>query len=187
MMTPPRAHATASDANAAMRVLRPDSCIELRCGDMHRDDNTADVEFGGTGMIGAIVNSIFAGIASVLAVGIAVLLSSAIVALVRAMIFAMSCDAAGDKSVAIPGMSRADEIGVMAKDVNVFKENVIEADRLRAAQEQAKARAEAARRQAMLDLRSEMRRRELRNAGRRSHFEPLLPSAASDRRNHREE
>jgi HAMP domain-containing protein len=124
--------------------LRPDSCIELRCGDVHRDANTADVEFGGTGMIGAIVNSVFAGIASVLAIGIAVLLSSAIVALVRAMIFAMSCDAAGDKSVAIPGMSRADEIGGMAKDVNVFKENVIEADRLRAAQEQAKARAEAA-------------------------------------------
>ena len=60
--------------------------------------------------------------------------------------------AGGDKTVAIVGGDRSDEIGSMAKAVQVFKDNMIETDRLRAEQETQKQRAEQGRRQAMLDL-----------------------------------
>lgn len=50
--------------------------------------------------------------------------------------------AAGDKSVAIGGTDRGDEIGAMAKAVEVFKDNMIKADELSAAQaEEAEAKA----------------------------------------------
>jgi methyl-accepting chemotaxis protein len=49
----------------------------------------------------------------------------------------------GDKTVEIAGGERRDEAGAMARAVQVFKENMIEADRLRAEQEEAKLRAAA--------------------------------------------
>ena len=71
---------------------------------------------------------------------------------VVAMTAAMRDLAGGNKQVIIPAQGRKDEIGEMAGAVQVFKDNMIEADRLRAEQEQIKASAEAERRQAMLDL-----------------------------------
>ena len=68
---------------------------------------------------------------------------------VTLMTNAMQKLAAGDKSVAVPAQGRKDEIGRMAGAVEVFKQNMIEADRLRAEQEQAKARAETDKRAAM--------------------------------------
>ncbi len=65
---------------------------------------------------------------------------------------AMKALAGGDNSVEIPGVGRKDEIGEMAGSVQVFKNNMIETERLRAEQEQHKARAEAERRQAMTRL-----------------------------------
>ncbi|WP_395016449.1 methyl-accepting chemotaxis protein [Dongia sp.] len=65
---------------------------------------------------------------------------------------AMQALAGGDKTVAVPGQDRKDEIGTMAAALGVFKDNMIEADRLREEQEAAKQRSEAERRQAMLDL-----------------------------------
>jgi methyl-accepting chemotaxis protein len=53
---------------------------------------------------------------------------------VRGMTESMERLAAGDTSVAIPGVGRADEIGGMAGAVQVFKDNMIEAERLRAEQ-----------------------------------------------------
>ncbi|MDD5587119.1 MAG: methyl-accepting chemotaxis protein [Alphaproteobacteria bacterium] len=58
------------------------------------------------------------------------------------MCAAMRKLAGGDKNVAIPGAGRGDEIGDMANAVQVFKENMIEAERLRAEQEAVKASAE---------------------------------------------
>jgi methyl-accepting chemotaxis protein len=84
-----------------------------------------------------------------LAVGLAVALFSLWVVLRRmvapmtAMTAAMMRLAGGDKTVEIAGAARRDEIGDMAKAVRVFKENMVEADRLRAEQEATKARAAA--------------------------------------------
>lgn len=49
---------------------------------------------------------------------------------VRDMTSAMTRLAGGDKSVEIPGVGRGDEIGSMADAVQVFRDNMIEADRL---------------------------------------------------------
>jgi methyl-accepting chemotaxis protein len=65
---------------------------------------------------------------------------------------AMAKLAAGDSSVAIPAAGRKDEVGEMAKAVQVFKDNLIESERLRAEDAMRKQRAEEERRQGMIDL-----------------------------------
>jgi methyl-accepting chemotaxis protein len=65
---------------------------------------------------------------------------------------AMAKLATGDSSVAIPAAGRKDEVGEMAKAVQVFKDNMIETARLRAQQETLKQTAERERRQEMLNL-----------------------------------
>lgn len=76
---------------------------------------------------------------------IALFTSRSIAGPIQDMTSAMGRLAAADMSVAIPGVGRADEVGEMAGAVQVFKENMIEADRLRAEQAQAEARAAAQR------------------------------------------
>jgi methyl-accepting chemotaxis protein len=65
---------------------------------------------------------------------------------------AMRALADGNKSVDIPGVGRKDEIGEMADAVQVFKDNMIEADHLREANERQKAEAEAERKAGMFRL-----------------------------------
>jgi methyl-accepting chemotaxis protein len=60
--------------------------------------------------------------------------------------------ASGDSATPIPYVDRSDEIGEMAKAMQVFKESMREATHLRAAQDAQKQRAEAERRQAVLEL-----------------------------------
>ena len=71
---------------------------------------------------------------------------------VGSMTQAMKVLAGGDYGVEIPARDNKDEIGAMAQSVQVFKESLIETARLREEQEAAKKRAEAERRQGMLDL-----------------------------------
>jgi methyl-accepting chemotaxis protein len=71
---------------------------------------------------------------------------------VVAMTAAMRKLAGGDTSVVIPAVGRKDEVGEMAATVQVFKDSMIETERLRAEQEAQKQRAAQERRQAMLDL-----------------------------------
>ncbi len=68
------------------------------------------------------------------------------------MCAAMRALAGGNKTVEIPGVGRKDEIGQMADTVAVFKNNMIEADRLRAETEQHKAAAESERKAGMMHL-----------------------------------
>ena len=55
----------------------------------------------------------------------------------NAMTGAMTRLAGGDKTIEIPGMKNKDEIGEMGATVQVFKDNMIETDRLRAEQSEA--------------------------------------------------
>ena len=93
-------------------------------------------------------------IALALAIGLALawLIGNGIANPIKSMTEVMQRLADGDKSVDIPGTGRADEIGSMAETVEVFKQNAIETDRLREEQEETKKRAEAERRQGMLDM-----------------------------------
>jgi len=70
------------------------------------------------------------------------------------MCASMRALAAGDKTVEIPGVGRMDEIGEMADAVQVFKSNLIEADRRGEEIEQHKAAAEAERKAEILRLAS---------------------------------
>jgi methyl-accepting chemotaxis protein len=74
---------------------------------------------------------------------------------VSALAEAMRRLAANDMAAAIPGVGRADEIGHMASAVQVFKDSMIESERLRAEQEKLKERAAAERKADMQRLAQE--------------------------------
>ena len=65
---------------------------------------------------------------------------------------AMAKLAAGDNSIGIPSTEKHDDIGAMARTVQVFKENAIEIERMRAEQIETEKRAQEDKRQAMLEL-----------------------------------
>jgi methyl-accepting chemotaxis protein len=90
--------------------------------------------------------------ASILSFGI---LSGRVLGPLKAMTVAMEKLANGEKSVDVPGVGRTDEIGQMAAAVQIFKDNMIEADRLRAEQERTKAHADADKKAAMSKLADE--------------------------------
>jgi methyl-accepting chemotaxis protein len=90
-----------------------------------------------------------AGAALLLAVLFAWLIGRSISRPVKAMTGAMSAIAGGDLGVEVPARERCDEIGEMAKAVQVFKDSMSETERLRAAQEEQKSQAERERRDAM--------------------------------------
>ncbi|MBM3523409.1 MAG: HAMP domain-containing protein, partial [Alphaproteobacteria bacterium] len=69
--------------------------------------------------------------ALVLGLGIALLIGRPISRAVSEMTKAMGRLAAGDLDSAIPGVERGDEIGAMAKSVQVFRDSMVEAERLR--------------------------------------------------------
>jgi methyl-accepting chemotaxis protein len=79
---------------------------------------------------------IIAGLAVVLGLVLSWLISRGIVAPVSGMTAAMRTLAEGNTTAEIPAQNRADEIGAMAAAVQVFRRNMIETERLRAAQEQ---------------------------------------------------
>jgi methyl-accepting chemotaxis protein len=107
----------------------------------------------------SIVFALAAGIVSVvLGTALSLLTGRSIVVPVRAMTGTMTALAQGDLSVAVPAVDHKDEIGDMAKAVQVFKTNAQQMDALRREQEQAAARAAAERRQAMMDMADQFER-----------------------------
>ncbi len=71
---------------------------------------------------------------------------------IRDMVDTMKKLADGDNKVSVPSLERHDEIGNMAKAVQVFKENALEMERMEAEAEKNKARMEEDRRAAMNKL-----------------------------------
>mgnify|MGYP001806439844 CR=1 FL=1 len=79
--------------------------------------------------------------------GLAVWLTGTIVRPVHALTGSMKRLAEGDLAVAVPGLGRADEIGAMARAVEVFKDNAGEVQRLQGERAQREAAAERERRE----------------------------------------
>jgi methyl-accepting chemotaxis protein len=71
---------------------------------------------------------------------------------VRALTGAMTRLAGGDIAAEVPATGRTDEVGAMARAVGIFKDNMIEADRLREEQEQQKASAAAGQKAALIRM-----------------------------------
>jgi methyl-accepting chemotaxis protein len=88
----------------------------------------------------------------VAAIGSTVVLVKMIARPIHRMTGAMRALAGGDKTVEIPGVGRKDEIGQMADTVAVFKNNMIEAGRLREQAERHEAATVAERKADMLRL-----------------------------------
>jgi methyl-accepting chemotaxis protein len=86
---------------------------------------------------------IMISVALLLVGGFFLVLSRSIVNPIEAMTSAMRKIAGGDTSTAIPALERGDEVGAMAQSVKIFKDNMIEANRLRAEQDESKARADS--------------------------------------------
>jgi methyl-accepting chemotaxis protein len=86
------------------------------------------------------------------------LLSRSIVNPINAMTAAMRKIAEGETSTTIPALGRTDEVGAMAGSVQVFKDNMIEATRLRAEQDDLKAQADADRKQLLRRMSDEFER-----------------------------
>lgn len=82
------------------------------------------------------------GIALLLVVGMSLLLGNSIVRPIRGMTAAMRKIAAGETATVIPAQERHDEVGAMAQSVQVFKDSMIEAVRLRGEQDELKKRSE---------------------------------------------
>jgi len=76
-------------------------------------------------------------------------------AVIRAMTAAMNQLAGGDTAVAVPALGRRDEMGSMARAVEVFKTGMIEAERLRSEQESFRQNAAGERRAMLASLADE--------------------------------
>ncbi len=116
------------------------------------DAKNDDGEFDSFGKSISNIVVAIAVIATILALAVAFLLGRAIATPLRGMTGAMSRLAQGETSIAIPGSGRKDDIGDMAAAVQVFKDEMIEGERLRTEQDAMKQRAEADKRAAMLRL-----------------------------------
>jgi methyl-accepting chemotaxis protein len=79
-------------------------------------------------------------LAVVLVCGASALIGRSISNALSAMVRVMVRLAGGDVAVAIPGLGRGDEVGEMAGAVEVFRTNMVEAERLRVEQSQAEQR-----------------------------------------------
>ena len=90
--------------------------------------------------------------------GLFLLLSRSIVNPIDAMTIAMRKIAEGDTSTSIPALGRGDEVGAMAQSVKIFKDNMIEADRLRGEQDAVKAQADAERKSFLIKRADEFER-----------------------------
>jgi methyl-accepting chemotaxis protein len=77
--------------------------------------------------------------------GMFFLLGRSIVNPINAMTMAMRKISQGDTSTSIPALERGDEVGAMAQSVKVFKDNMIETERLRGEQEVLKTQADSER------------------------------------------
>ncbi len=101
--------------------------------------------------VGKVRNELLLQVAVVLAVltVLGVLIGRGISRPVVRMTTAMRAIAEGDNRVAVPSRERGDEIGEMAAAVQVFKDNAIRMDQMRAEQADAEAQAEQDKRAAM--------------------------------------
>jgi methyl-accepting chemotaxis protein len=91
----------------------------------------------------ALQVAMLVGFALLLVGGIFFLIGRSIVNPITAMTAAMRKIAAGETSTAIPAQERRDEVGAMAQSVQVFKDSMIEATRLRGEQDVLKAETDA--------------------------------------------
>jgi methyl-accepting chemotaxis protein len=131
------------DFTAAQDALSKDVEFSVAGGKAAADHGEAVYNSTHAIVFGAIA------LAALLALGLGFGTTRSVAVPVKRMTDAMKRLARHDLSVAIPGVDRKDEIGAMAGAVQVFKDSMIEADRLREEQEAMKRQAEIDKKKAM--------------------------------------
>jgi methyl-accepting chemotaxis protein len=128
--------------NNSLNVIGPDMAKALNAilEDRKTRQNALGPVASATINTSLIVSLVVAAIAVLVGIVIGFVIARGITRPIQAMTSTMGVLADGDFSVAIPAQDQRDEIGAMAKTVQVFKENMIKARDL-----DAKARAEAER------------------------------------------
>jgi methyl-accepting chemotaxis protein len=109
---------------------------------------TAEAVIEGT----TTIQEIAGGLAILFGVIVAFLIARSIVGPLTAMTRAMGLLADGNLAVEIPGRGKADEIGDMAKAIEVFKTSMIDTERMRAEQVEVEARQAESRKADMVRL-----------------------------------
>ena len=115
--------------NATLKSLTDDMQLNLTGGKKAADDGAAIYDMARYLIVGAILAAI------ALCVIAALMIIANVSRPISAMTDAMRRLAKRDMAAEIAGVGRKDEIGTMAEAVQVFKDNMVEADRLAAAQE----------------------------------------------------
>lgn len=105
-----------------------------------------------TGAFGQTVILTVAGLAVLLIIATGLFVNRSIAPPVVNLTAVMKRLSSGDLSAEVNGTQRSDELGEMAKAVEVFKANMIETERLRKEQEESKVRADAERKTLMRQL-----------------------------------
>ncbi len=98
------------------------------------------------------MQEIAGGVATLFGLIVAVLIARSIVGPLTSMTRAMGTLAGGDLAVEIPSRGKADEIGDMAKAIQVFKDNMIDTERMRHEQTEIEARQAEDRKKDMVRL-----------------------------------
>ena len=98
------------------------------------------------------MQEIVGGVATLFGLIVAVLIARSIVGPLTSMTRAMGLLAGGDLAVEIPSRGKADEIGDMAKAIQVFKDNMIDTERMRHEQTEIEARQAEDRKKDMVRL-----------------------------------
>ncbi|MDE1146174.1 MAG: HAMP domain-containing methyl-accepting chemotaxis protein [Azospirillaceae bacterium] len=109
----------------------------------------AEQAFDAASLKGRVTGQAFAAVAMVLTLVVSWLMARSITGPVNLLSLVMEKMAAGMRRVDVPGIRRADEIGTMARAVEVFRESLIQGDALAAEQESLKVAAEAERKAGM--------------------------------------
>lgn len=114
--------------------------------------DAADEEAGSVVAVAQTAVAVFVGMLLLLSGGLMFMIARTIIKPINQMTDSMQKLAGGDMEVEVPALEKRDEIGQMASTVQVFKENAIEANRLREEQAKAEQRAEEEKRQATLKM-----------------------------------
>jgi methyl-accepting chemotaxis protein len=110
----------------------------------------------GTRLSTAIIIAV--GLIGVLLIGITLAVTRSVTRPISGIVGAMRQLARGNTTIFVPGGQRSDEIGAIAAAVQVFKDTIIEAERLRAEQIEVEKRGQAKRKADMHRLASEFER-----------------------------
>jgi methyl-accepting chemotaxis protein len=115
--------------------------------------STAASQQAASSMSETITVAMITGLSSImLGIVLALVMGRSIAGPIKAITAAMTSLAGGDTGIRINGTDRGDEVGAMAKALSVFKDSILEAARLRTAQEEAKRQAEAAQKAALVQM-----------------------------------